>query len=182
MKTLLMIVAIVVAVLVVLIVLMLVIGSRLPQRHTASRAIRLNRSPAEVYAVVHDFEHSSTWRGDVKGVEMLGTVDGHVQFRERGSNGTVTYELLEDIPSQRFVTRIVDRDLGYSGSWEYVLSPAANGTILTITEHGEVSNALFRFMSRYLFGHTTTIDSYLKALAKHFGESALPQGIEDLPR
>jgi hypothetical protein len=44
-----------------------------------------------------------------------------------------------------------------------------------ITEKGEVSNVLFRFMSRYVFGHTSTIDSYLTALAKKFNESVQPQ-------
>jgi hypothetical protein len=29
-----------------------------------------------------------------------------------------------------------------------------------------------------LFGHTATIDGYLKALAKHFGEPAAPQDVE----
>jgi hypothetical protein len=28
----------------------------------------------------------------------------------------------------------------------------------------------FRFMSRYVFGHTATMDVYLKSLARHFGE------------
>jgi hypothetical protein len=44
---------------------------------------------------------------------------------------------------------------------------------LTIREDGEVSNVIFRFMSRYVFGQTSTIDSYLTSLAKHFGEEAL---------
>jgi len=61
-----------------------------------------------------------------------------------------------------------------SGSWEYVFAPAAGGTVLTITEKGEVSNPLFRFMSRYIFGQTATIDTYLKSLAKHFGEAGTP--------
>lgn len=174
MKTLIVIVVSIVAVLAVLIVVMLLIGSRLPPQHIASRGIRLSRSPADVYAVVRNFEESSKWRPDVKSVEMLGTVNGHVQFREHGANGTVTYEVLDDVPGRLIVTRIVDRDLGYSGSWEYVFSPSASGASVTITENGEVSNPLFRFMSRYLFGHTATIDTYLKALAKHFGESAQP--------
>jgi hypothetical protein len=169
-----MIIAAIVVVIVLLIVIMLAIGSRLPQQHIASRMIRLNRSPGDVYAVVRDFGQHAKWRSDVKSVEVLGPVDGHVQFREHGSNGTVTYEVLEDLPGQRMVTRIVDRDLGYSGSWEYVFAPAAGGTALTITEKGEVSNPLFRFMSRYIFGQTATIDTYLKSLAKHFGEAGAP--------
>jgi len=180
MKTFLLIVVAIVAVIVLLAVIMLAIGSRLNPNHVAARAIRLHRSPGDVYAVVRDFENSSKWRSDVKNVEMLGTVDGHLRFREHGSNGTVTYEVIDDIAGRRLVTRIVDRDLGYSGSWMYLLAPVSDGTVLTITERGEVSNPLFRFMSRYVFGQTSTIDTYLKSLARHFGESGIPGDPADI--
>lgn len=174
MKMLLFIVGGIVAVIILLVVIMLVIGSRMEPKHVATRSIRLHRSPAEVYAVIHDFERSPGWRSDVKKVEPLGNADGHLRFREDGSNGAVTYEVLEDVANQKLVTRIVDKDLGYSGSWAYVLTSAEGGTVLAITENGEVSNPLFRFMSKYIFGHTATIDTYLKSLAKHFGEAATP--------
>jgi uncharacterized protein YndB with AHSA1/START domain len=175
MKTLLIVVGAVVALVVLLIVVMLVIGARLNPNHVAARSIRLQRSPDDVYAVVRDFGQHPKWRSDVKSVELLGTVAGKFQFREHGSNGIVTYEVLDDVAGRRLVTRIVDQDLGYTGSWNYEFSPADGGTVLTITETGEVTNAFFRFMSRYVFGHTATIDAYLKSLAQHFGETALPQ-------
>ncbi|HEV2904214.1 MAG TPA: hypothetical protein VGW32_04155, partial [Pyrinomonadaceae bacterium] len=98
--------------------------------------------------------------------------DGRVHFREDGSNGPVNYELAEDVPGQRMVTRIIDTNLGYSGKWTYVFSPEGAGTRVTITEDGVVSNVIFRFLSRYAFGHTATMDSYLTSLARHFGETA----------
>ena len=73
------------------------------------------------------------------------------------------------------VTRIIDTDLGYSGKWTYVFATEKESTRLTITEHGEVSNVLFRFLSKHIFGHTATIDGYLSALARHFGESSTPK-------
>jgi hypothetical protein len=170
MKMLLIIAGIIVAVLVLCVVAMLVIGSRLNPNHIASRSIRLQKPTGDVYAAIRDFEHAPGWRSDVKQIELLGSVDGHVRFREHGSNGVVNYEVMEDVPGQRLVTRILDQDLGYSGSWEYVIVPDASGSTLTITERGEVSNPLFRFMSRYVFGQTAMIDGYLKALAAHFGE------------
>lgn len=176
MKILLIIAGAIVVIVVVLAIAVFVIGSRLPQNHIASRSIRLDRSPSEVYATVRDFGSSSKWRPDVKSVEMLdATENGRIQFRELGSNGTITYELLDDVPDQQIVTRIVDRDLGYSGSWTYSFSPSGDGTTITITENGEVSNLIFRFMSYYFFGHTATIDAYLMALALSFGESAVPK-------
>jgi len=145
---------------------MALIGSMLPKAHVASRSILLHRTPQDVYTVVRDFGSAPSWRADVKRIE----VETPVYFREEGKHGTVNYELVEDVPAQRMVTRIRDTDLGYSGQWTYSFTPENGGTRVTIREDGEVSNVLFRFMSRYIFGQTSTIDAYLTSLAKHFGE------------
>src|SRR5678815_2177537 len=150
---------------------MALIGSMLPKAHVASRSILMHRSPQDVYAVVREFGSAPKWRADVKRIE----VETPVYFREVGKHGTVNYELVEDVPAQRMVTRIRDTDLGYSGQWTYSFAPENGGTLVTITEDGEVSNVLFRFMSRYIFGQTSTIDAYLTSLARHFGEEATPR-------
>ena len=46
----------------------------------------------------------------------------------------------------------------------FELAAAGTGTRLTITERGEVYNPLFRVMSRFILGHTATIDRYLADL------------------
>jgi uncharacterized membrane protein len=173
MKTLIFVVAGIVFGLVLLIGVIALLGSRLPKAHAASRSIQLNRSPQEVYAVVRDFSSAPKWRSDLKQVELEPQPDGRLYFREAGKNGTVNYELIEDVPADRMVTKIRDTDLGYSGQWTYRFYPdSGGGTRLVITEDGEVSNVIFRFLSRHVFGHTATIDSYLTSLAKHFGEDA----------
>ena len=166
MRLLIFIVVGVIACLVVLVGIVALIGSRLPRSHVASRTILLHRAPQDVYAVVRNFESAPKWRSDVKQVE----VEGSVYFREVGKNGTVNYELVEDVPDEKMVTRIRDTDLGYSGQWTYMFAPENGGTRVTIREDGEVSNVIFRFMSQHVFGQTATIDSYLTSLAKHFGE------------
>jgi hypothetical protein len=55
-----------------------------------------------------------------------------------------------------------------------VFAAENGGTRVRITEDGEVSNVVFRFMSQYVFGHTATIDGYLSSLAKRFAEDAKP--------
>lgn len=155
--------------------IMALIGSMLPKAHVTSRSILLHRSPQDVYATVRDFGSAPKWRADVKRMEVEAPQGGPVYFREEGKHGTVNYELVEDVPAQKIVTRIRDTDLGYSGQWTYSFTPENGGTRLTIREDGEVSNVLFRFMSRYIFGQTSTIDSYLTSLAKHFGEESAPQ-------
>jgi hypothetical protein len=160
----------VIAFLVLLVGIVVLIGSRLPKSHVAERSIVLRRSPLEVYKLVRDFENAPKWRNDVKKVEVEVRAGGPVHFREDGANGVVNYELVRDVPGEMMVTRILDTDLGYAGQWTYTFANENNGTRVTIREDGEVSNVLFRFMSRYVFGHTATMDSYLKSLAAHFGE------------
>jgi len=48
--------------------------------------------------------------------------------------------------------------------------PQAAG--LRIREVGEIYNPLFRFLARFFFGYTGTIDAYLKSMAKKFGEQS----------
>lgn len=166
---------IIVAILFALIVAVLVTGAVLPKNHVASRQIILHRSPDEVYQIVRDFGAAPTWRSDLERVEMIATTDNHVRFREHGEQGAITYDLIEDRPGERIMTRIADLDLGYSGTWTYTFTTEAAGTRVQITEAGEVSNILFRFLSRFVFGHTGTIEKYLAALGKKFGEDVSPQ-------
>jgi uncharacterized protein YndB with AHSA1/START domain len=151
------------------------IGSRLPRAHSASRSVFIHQSPEQVYAVVRDFPSAPTWRTDLKRVDVEPQPGGRMHFCEEGKNGTVNFELAEDVPSKRMVTKILDTDLGYSGKWTYVFAAENGGTRVSITEDGEVSNVLFRFMSRYVFGQTATMDGYLNSLAKKFGENATAQ-------
>lgn len=170
MKILIYIVVAVVGGLVLVAGIMALIGSMLPKTHDVSRSIVVRKSPPDVYGVVRDFASTPKWRADVKQVEIESTDGGPVRFREVGKHDTINYELIEDVPAQRMVTKIRDTDLGYGGQWTYTFTPENGGTRVTIREDGEVSNVMFRFMSRYIFGHTSTIDSYLTSLAKHFGE------------
>ena len=165
----------VIGVVVVLVGIMALIGSQLPKNHVASRSILLRKSPQDVYAVIRNFASMPKWRSDVKQVDVEGSQGGPVYYREVSKQGTVNYELTEDVPNQRMVTRIRDTDLGYGGQWTYTLAPENGSTRVTIREDGEVSNVIFRFMSRYIFGQTSTMDSYLTSLANHFGEQAVPQ-------
>lgn len=172
MRLLIIVAAGIIAVLALLAGIVALVGSRLPPEHVASQTIFLHRRPEEVYAVVRDFGSAPKWRTDVTRVDVETQPNGPIYFREVGSSDTVNYELVEDLPNTRMVTRIRDTDLGYSGQWTYTFAAENGGTRLTIREDGVVSNVFFRFMSRYVFGHTATIDAYLTALARRFGEES----------
>ena len=151
--------------LVALVLLVIAIGFALPIAHVATRDTRLAAPPERVFGVLRDVEKYPAWRSDVERVEVLATVPA-LRWRERGDND-ITFEMETVEAPRRIVTRIADRSLPFGGSWTYELSPQDGGTRLAITENGEVYNPLFRFMSRFVFGHTATLEQYLADLEEH---------------
>ena len=163
-----------VGILVVLVVIVVGIGYTLPVAHTARRSVTLRAAPSEVWAAITDVSAYPSWRGDVESVEVLAPVNGRQSWREKGKDGTITYAIERADPPTRLVTRISDTGLPFGGAWEYELAPDGTGTRLAITERGEVYNPIFRFVSRFVMGHTSTIDTYLRALGGKFGETITP--------
>jgi len=150
-----------------LLILIVVIGALLPQKHRASRTISLHHPPEAVWNLISG---PPTWRPDIRKYEELPPHEGRRMWRETDNHAqTITYEATESLPPRRLVTRIADTKLAFGGTWTYEITPAASGCSLTITEDGEVYNPLFRFVSRFIMGHTATIDAYLKALEQKLG-------------
>jgi hypothetical protein len=118
------------------------IGYSLPVKHVATRSARLRRPPEDVWAVIVDPPK-----------------DG------------VRYEQVEAVAPSKLVTRIADKNLPYGGTWTYQIVPEDKGCSLIITENGEVYNPIFRFVSRFIMGHTATLDAYLKNVRTRLGES-----------
>lgn len=141
---------------------MVITGSILPEKHTASVSRDFQASREEVWAVLTDFAHWPEWRSDLKEIRV-----GNHTFTEVSASGEeIDYRIEQFTTPERMVTTIVTPDLPFGGSWTYELIPTDSGCRLTITENGEVYNALFRFMSKYMFGHTTTLEQYLDDLNK----------------
>jgi Polyketide cyclase / dehydrase and lipid transport len=139
------------------------IGYALPQNHVASREAVLNAPPDRVLAIITDVARYPEWR---QGVTKVDVVPADVlTWKEHAGSDTLTFETLEHRPGL-FRVRIADRNLPYGGTWTYEVTPQGAGSRLRITEQGEVYNPLFRFMSRFVFGHTATIDKYLEALQR----------------
>jgi hypothetical protein len=62
------------------------------------------------------------------------------------------------------VARIADPSLPFGGTWTYRIQPSGTGSTVTVTEDGEIYNPFFRFMSRFVFGYTATLDQFLENL------------------
>ena len=152
--------------------IMALLGSRLPLAHTADRSIRFGAPPEKVWGVLDDAGGMPSWRSDLKSVELLPPRDGKRVHREVWTNGRVIeMERTESRPPERMTARIATRDLPFQGGWTYELTPDGGGTILKITENGEIANPMARFVVYYFVGYTATIDKYLADLAKKLGAS-----------
>ena len=134
---------IIVALIGVVVSIVTAVGYFLPVGHEASLHADFNQPPETVYALVSDLPNYSSWWP---------------------ANETKV-DVVEAVPPSKFVTRIVG-ETAFGGTWTMEIVPSTTGSRLTITERGEVYNPIFRILSRFVFGHTATMESFLEAARK----------------
>ena len=140
-------------------------GLFLPVEHEASVHRVFRVAPERLWSVLTDYEQYPQWRPDV--AEVASTPFGWTETDDYGDS--TGYEIEEQIEPHRFVVRIQNPG-AYGGSWEYALEPEDGGTRLTIIERGEVFNPMLRVISRFIIGHTATMQSMLDLLQKRLEE------------
>ena len=159
-----------------ILLLMVVVGWLLPKGHVVTRSQRYRQKPEAIWVVITDIEAMPKWRKGVKAVKRLPDKNGLPSWVEETTSGDIALEATGiDVP-RKMVTEIADPKLPFGGTWTYEIVETDYGTILRITENGYVANPLFRFLSRFVFGQASTIETYLKSLAKKFGEEAHIEG------
>ena len=155
--------------LVVLVGVVAAVGAILPVRHVATRKARYQAAPDALYAILVG---PPDWRPDVKAFGDATGENGRRRWWEADSHGKrVTFEQVAARPGERLEVRIADKGLPFGGTWTYDIAPvAAGGSELRITEDGEVYNVIFRFVSKFVFGHHRSIETFLKNLGAKLGQ------------
>lgn len=144
---------------------LLAIGWTLPVGHRASRSVTVQAPPDTVFQTISEFARLAEWRSDVSRVEVEGAPGPGQRIREFGSNGEIPYVVEEFDPPRRLRTRIGGTGMAFGGTWTFELAAApGGGTTIGVTEDGEIYNAFFRVMARFVFGYESTIDAYLRNL------------------
>jgi Polyketide cyclase / dehydrase and lipid transport len=170
MRRLIRIVGLVAAFIIVLLLVVLVGGLLLPEEHRASRTLVTKQSPQAIWETINDHANEPKWRSDVASVTSLGERNGKPVLQENYKDGnTVALMTTESRPPTRMVREIAEEG-PFSGRWEIDIQPTQSGSNVTITEVGKVPNPFFRFISKYVLGHTTQMERYLTNLAGKFGE------------
>jgi uncharacterized protein YndB with AHSA1/START domain len=154
--------------LVALVIVVVVVGLILPKQHVATRTARFKESPDELWRAITDVAAFPSWR-DLKSVEVV----NNRSWREVDSHGqAILFERVEETSPYRLVSRIADPSLPFGGTWTYEITALpGGGSQMKITENGEVSNPVYRFISRLVIGHHATLEAFLRSLGKKFGEN-----------
>jgi hypothetical protein len=155
-----------------------IVGALLPKGHVATRAAKFHASPDAVWSAITGYEDFPKWRPGVTSVTRMPDANGHTVFMEKGGSGAqeIPYEIVESVAPAgtapgKLVAKIADPKLPFGGSWTYEVAAVDGGTSLRITEQGEVYNPIFRFVSKFFMSQTKTMEVYLNALGKKFGET-----------
>lgn len=152
-----------------------IVGALQPRNHVATMTARIPAPPDSIWAAITDPKSFPSWRRDVTSVDMLPSTPSGPAWREHSRNGTLTMVVDSAASPHHLVTRIANTDLPFGGEWIYDIAASdSGGSFVTITERGWVSNPVFRFVSRFVMGHTATIDAYLRALGRRFGGEITP--------
>jgi hypothetical protein len=124
-------------VLAVIVILVAGIGAALPVKHKATKSVSFAVTAPRLWELALALYHR--------------TNDG-------------SYTVQQELAPQRLVTAIIRKDLPYGGIWTYDFRPQDHGTVLTITEDGEVYNPIFRCVARFIVGHGQSIETFFAAL------------------
>jgi hypothetical protein len=159
-----------VALLMALILMVLVVGLLLPAEHRASRTLAIKQSPQTIWDTINDHANESKWRPDIQSVTSLSDRDGKPVWQEAYKDGNTLALMTTESKAPARMVREIAEEGPFSGRWEIEIQSTATGSNVTITEVGKVSNPFFRFVSKYVIGHTTQMERYLTSLGAKFGE------------
>lgn len=175
-KKLLLIVLTPIALIITFVFLLLVVGLLSSKQHTVTRTLKTKQTQETIWRTIADFQSQPVWRKRLQKVERGPDRNGKEIWIEFYVDGDVIpLETTEAKSPHRIVRTIADPNLPFGGVWEMEVKPETNGSSLTITERGEVPNALLRGFVKVFIGYTWSIDHYHSELAAKFGEQAIIQ-------
>lgn len=161
---------VVVGMLVLIVGVVLIVGLLTPADHQASRTLRVKQPPDAVWVAINDHANEHTWRDDVASVTSAGERNGKPVWQENYKDGNTLQLMTTESRQPNRMVREIAEEGPFSGRWEIDIEPITGGSSVKITEIGKVSNPFFRFVSKYIIGHTYQMEKYLSNLAKRFGE------------
>lgn len=147
------------------------IGAVLPREHVASRSIVVPAASPSVWDAIRTVGEHPSWRPGVKAIDGVeGPPAAPTAWVEHASHGAIRLVLDRADPGRVLEAHVDSTGQPFGGTWTWELTSEGGGeaTRVRITERGFVNPAPFRFLSKFVFGHTTTIRGYLGDLHARF--------------
>lgn len=147
------------------------IGAVLPREHVASGSASVPVDRGAVWTRIRDVREAPAWRRGVTKVDILEEDAGRARrWTEHSGFGPMTMLLVREEPQSLVETKIDDTGQPFGGTWTFELASEGESTRVTITERGWVGPPPFRFLSKFVFGHDTTLKQYLADLRAASGK------------
>lgn len=146
-------------------------GMLRPRTHVARTRARYASAPDSVWRVISDFDHWAEWQPGMKRVERLPEQNGPTTLITEGSWGEIPMRI-EAFEPPRLMRSYLDGGV-FSGRWTWELEADGDGTVVTLTEEGEVGNPFFRTMMVFHDNYGTML-AVLGALGTRLGETVVP--------
>lgn len=142
-------------------ILFVLSGYLLPKDHIASVERTYSNPPQIVFDTVRNFSKYADWIDGLEKVE----VESDTTWTEIYASGDkIRFGIQEEKSPSYMKTKILSEDLPFGGVWEFEINAEGSGSKLKIIETGFVTNPLFRILSKFVFGHTATMQSFLDNL------------------
>jgi hypothetical protein len=147
------------------------IGTSLPIDHQAACYASYEKPIPYLFAAVADDEASVSWRPGIANAVLVSGRGPTAVWRETDTHGgKITYRTIAYTEESK-LTRSIDFVPGmpFGGTWTFLFSPGLEPTSVNrvmIVEDGQIYNPFFRFLARYIFGYTQSMESYLADLAR----------------
>lgn len=166
------------AILLVALLLAHTLGRLLPRTHTARASRTVRGSPPCVWDVITDVGRMSEWRTGVNRFEAMSGESGLPVWREHGRHRALIVRAVAWDPPRSLVTEVGAPGAPFSGTWTYSLEAGEAGTVVMITEDGEVPNPIFRLVGRFVLGWDATLRAYLDDLEIYLRARCVSPGPE----
>jgi len=145
------------------------VGRRLPAEHVAQGSILVNADIGQVADRIRRVDLQPQWRSQLSSVTIESQTKGVTRYQEHSGKDRVALALYERDEGRSFESQITDPNLPFGGRWLIELSPeASRATLVRVREEGVVRAPVYRALSKYVFGHDTTLKKYLADLAASF--------------
>jgi uncharacterized protein YndB with AHSA1/START domain len=139
-------------------------GLLLPRQQAVSHSVTVRATPSVVWAHLVDPASYPLWQRRTHSVQLLGVAPR--RWREFGTEGSFAFEVVSEVPHERFVATAVDDDVARRPERAFLLTASAEGTAVTYTERCTLANPISRFVFRYLWTANESVHDLLTDLRR----------------